>query len=74
MFTECFKKSSRFNVIQGTKKTFLGTILGITPKRSKRFQFRLNQKKGLDLIYKVSKFEGNPIIFRGLNNLRKNIF
>ena len=74
MFTECFKKSSRFKVIQGTKKKlFLGTILGITPKRSKRFQFRLNQKKGLDLIYKVSKFEGDPIIFRGLNTLTKII-
>ena len=56
------------------KKLFLGTILGITPKRSKKFQFRLNQKKDLDLIYKVLKFEGNPIIFRGLNNLRKNLF
>ena len=56
------------------KKLFLGTKMGIAPKRSKRFQFRLNHKKGLDHIYNLLKFEGDPIIFRGLNNLRKNIF
>ena len=75
MFTECFEKSSRFKVIQGTKKKlFLGTILGITPKRSERFQFRLNQKNGHDHIYSVLKFGGDIIIFRGLNNSLKKLF
>ena len=53
---------------------FFGTILAITPKRSELFQFRLNRKKGIDHIDNVLKFEGDPIIFRGLNNLLKNIF
>ena len=52
---------------------FFGTILGITPKLSKLAQFRLNRKKGIDHIYNILKFEADPIIFRGLNNLTKII-